>query len=89
VSDFKEELSPTQDGIAPASNKPYDPSQLREQVRLGLVVACMLVLLALLACCYKFATNFSEFKDLLVIVFGPIVAIVSSVVAFYFAERKI
>lgn len=48
---------------------------------------CLLVI-AILVMGFKLATGFSEFKELLNIVFGPIVALVSTAVGFYFGERK-
>lgn len=66
----------------------YDPSRSRELVRYGVLAVLLLLVIAILVMGFKLATGFSEFKELLNIVFGPIVALVSTAVGFYFGERK-
>lgn len=74
------------------SDKPYDPNEDRESVRsvvavtllvllFGTVVFSFLVLMAKLI-------PFSELKDLLTIVFGPIITLLGAVTGFYYGEKS-
>ncbi len=84
--EFKED-EPIQSNLG-LKTEPYDPSRMRENVRVALVGFSLLMLIALLAFGTFKTKDFAEFKELLTIVFSPVIGIVSTALAFYFADKK-
>jgi len=66
----------------------YDPSQSREWARNSVLAILILTVVSAFVLGSYLAVNFSEFKELLQIVFGPIIALTSTAIGFYFGERK-
>lgn len=72
--------------------KPYNPNRDREWVRsivaYGILALLSVTVIASFACLAGGWINKEDLKDLLTIVFGPIITLLGAVTGFYYGERS-
>jgi len=79
-------------GLPSPSDKPYNPHRDRENVRsfvaFGLLALLIIVVIASYVCLSAGWIAKDDLKDLLTIVFGPIITLLGAVTGFYYGEKS-
>lgn len=90
------DLTKTEDGsiiaIERPADKPYDPDKDREQIRgyiaLGLLALFMLIVFGSFLSLIFHWIPLNDLKEILTIIFGPLIALLSAVTGFYYGEQS-
>lgn len=90
-ADFTGDALPKSPGLPAPEDRPYNPNRDRENVRSFVAKGLLLLLLGTVAvsfiCLSAGWISKEDLKDLLTIVFGPIITLLGAVTGFYYGEK--
>jgi hypothetical protein len=91
VADFTGDAPPS-GGLPKPEDKPYNPNRDRENVRSFVAKGLLILLLGTVAvsfiCLSAGWISKEDLKDLLTIIFGPIITLLGAVTGFYYGEKS-